>query len=58
MAVMQHYRAPPPSVSGRTEHELTALALSDEELRQVVAFLESLSSDLREPMWSRPPTDR
>jgi len=54
-AVMEHYRSPPASVSGRTEHELSPLALSDEELSQIVAFLESLDADPIDEHWITPP---
>lgn len=55
MDVMQHYRSPPTSQTGRTEHELTALSLTDDEIRDIVAFMESLSSDAAPTKWMRPP---
>jgi cytochrome c peroxidase len=53
-AVIEHYRSPPPQ--SEEPHELVPLELSDDEVRQLVAFLRSLGSEIAaEPRWLAAP---
>ncbi len=54
-AVLTHYRQPPASRSGRTEHELAPLALSDEDISHIIAFLESLTGEPSDSKWFTAP---